>query len=927
MSWRLKGGQYSVFKSFRYNLCNLQGNIWKIINNQRELQIDNFQGWDGKIEELLLPKQSSYLIGLGLDGFVRCLKVWNLEKLDRDGHPELVRYDRLTRQGSQSEPVTVAVSENLQILAVGYDDGGVVLYRGDVTRDRGHKSKVLFEKGQSVSGLSIRTVETGTYLYIATTDEVFVYNITVRDREIKTVLDRKGCTRGLCVSPQNFNSDTHFVTGQQDGVYCYNPEGRGQAYAFEGKKRLIYWFRGYLTIISDEGLDKATITVFDVQNKFIAYMSPIKPVLAVASEWGSIFLITQEGKIHQLIEQDTQTKLDTLFKKNFYDVAIKIAKNQHYDEENLVDIFRQYGDYLYYKKGDQMGAIDQYIKTIGFLEPSYVIQKFLDAQKIHNLTAYLQALHVKGLASEDHTTLLLNCYTKLKDRNKLDEFILSKDGKDVDFDVDIAIKVCRQAGYTKHALALAEKHQKHDLFLKIVIENDADYKQALNYISSLSPLEAEAEMKNYGSIFIKNVPNEFTNALKMLILKLQETGNNFNAEDYIHLFVNDQRAMVDFLDHLMRTAPPVNGSVYNTQLEYLLYAHKASKNTPEKVVGGMAALKGKMSPVIGRRNQSPEPRKGGGAAGFVKRNSAKKDQDVSGVGGVGGAFGFMNKTKVSQDKEEDDSGLKGSFLGNQQGKYMKTYEQKIMDLLKDQSDKYNNDHALVLCQLNNFQPGLLYLYQKMEMYDQILKHYFSEGDMESGINTCRKFGGQSPQLWVTALQSIAEISTAEIPPQLFKEVLDNIEKYRLLSPLQVVSTLSTCPTATLGVVRDYLLRTFSAEDRAMDEDKRVIEQYKKESQEIRDKLDKMNNEVMKFQGSICDICKRPLELPTVHFLCGHDFHLHCFQSYSDSENDCPLCAAENKKILDILQSQDKVSILIKLFLPPFLDFISGKITA
>ena len=113
----------------------------------------------------------------------------------------------------------------------------------------------------------------------------------------------------------------------------------------------------------------------------------------------------------------------------------------------------------------------------------------------------------------------------------------------------------------------------------------------------------------------------------------------------------------------------------------------------------------------------------------------------------------------------------------------------------------------------------------------------------------------------------------------------------------------------------------------MDEDKRVIEQYKKESQEIRDKLDKMNNEVMKFQGSICDICKRPLELPTVHFLCGHDFHLHCFQSYSDSENDCPLCAAENKKILDILQSQDKVSILIKLFLPLFLDFISGKITA
>ncbi|CAG2195608.1 unnamed protein product [Mytilus edulis] len=66
----------------------------------------------------------------------------------------------------------------------------------------------------------------------------------------------------------------------------------------------------------------------------------------------------------------------------------------------------------------------QYIKTIGKLEASYVIRKFLDAQRIHNLTKYLQALHKAQQATEEHTTLLLNCYTKLKDVNKLDEFIM-----------------------------------------------------------------------------------------------------------------------------------------------------------------------------------------------------------------------------------------------------------------------------------------------------------------------------------------------------------------------------------------------------------------------------------------------------------------------------------------------------------------------
>lgn len=35
----------------------------------------------------------------------------------------------------------------------------------------------------------------------------------------------------------------------------------------------------------------------------------------------------------------------------------------------------------------------------------------------------LQALHEKGRANADHTTLLLNCYTKLKDIDQLDRFV------------------------------------------------------------------------------------------------------------------------------------------------------------------------------------------------------------------------------------------------------------------------------------------------------------------------------------------------------------------------------------------------------------------------------------------------------------------------------------------------------------------------
>ena len=55
--------------------------------------------------------------------------------------------------------------------------------------------------------------------------------------------------------------------------------------------------------------------------------------------------------------------------------------------------------------------------------------RFLDAQRITSLTAYLEALHEQGLATCDHTTLLLNCYTKLKDVAKLDAFIHRDEGR------------------------------------------------------------------------------------------------------------------------------------------------------------------------------------------------------------------------------------------------------------------------------------------------------------------------------------------------------------------------------------------------------------------------------------------------------------------------------------------------------------------
>ncbi len=90
---------------------------------------------------------------------------------------------------------------------------------------------------------------------------------------------------------------------------------------------------------------------------------------------------------------------------------------------------------------------------------------------------YLQELHSLGLANSDHTTLLLNTYTKLKDVSRLDSFIKtesrrnSTDSDELPFDLETAIRVCRQAGYFDHASYLAKKYERHEDYLRIQIED------------------------------------------------------------------------------------------------------------------------------------------------------------------------------------------------------------------------------------------------------------------------------------------------------------------------------------------------------------------------------------------------------------------------------------------------------------------------
>uniref|UniRef100_A0A3P8YJ81 Vacuolar protein sorting-associated protein 11 homolog n=1 Tax=Esox lucius TaxID=8010 RepID=A0A3P8YJ81_ESOLU len=783
----------------------LSGQIWFLT---RSLQLSSFQAYKLRVTHLYQLKQHSILVSVGQDepGINPLVKVWNPDKRD-SGNPLCTRIFPAIPGNKPTEVSCLSVHENLNFMAIGFTDGSVVLTKGDITRDRHSKTLTLHEGTCPITGLAFRQQGKVTHLFIATLEKVHCYTLSVKEYP-KLELDTHGCAL-RCSALTDPSQDSQFIVAGDDCVYLYQPDERGPCFAFDGHKLLAHWHREQLSQILSRPSEKQILTIYDLDNKFIAYSASFDYIIDVLAEWGSFYILTRDGKMFVLQEKDTQTKLEMLFKKNLFVMAINLAKSQHLDSDGLSEIFRQYGDHLYIK-GDHDGAIQQYIRTIGKLEPSYVIRKFLDAQRIHNLTAYLQALHRQSLANADHTTLLLNCYTKLKDSSKLEEFIKSSESE-VHFDVEIAIKVLRQAGYHSHAVFLAERHQHHEWYLKIQLEDLKNYQEALRYIGRLPFEQAESNMKRYGKTLMHHVPDGTTLLLKGLCTDYQPHRDTANSEEFIPVFANNPRELRAFLEHMIEVEPFSSHGVYDTLLELRLqdWAHEQD---PEKVLQGAA-----------------------------------------------------------------------------------------LSLLR--SDNTVFDKALVLCQMHNFKEGVLYLYEKGKLYQQIMHYHMQNEEYSKVVEACKRYGDQEVCLWEQALGYFAR--KEEDCKAYISQVLHHIDQNNLMPPLLVVQTLAHNSTATLSVIKDYLINKLQRENQQIEDDERKIRQYREETAHLRAEIQELRSSAKIFQKTKCSMCNSPLELPSVHFLCSHSFHQHCFDSYAESEAECPTCTPGNRKVMDMLRAQDQ----------------------
>jgi len=198
-----------------------------------------------------------------------------------------------------------------------------------------------------------------------------------------------------------------------------------------------------LVATTDSKSGRDAIDIYDTNNKLVAFHLLLSPghralrsagvtttpkVVINNNVRGGLSLaivLTSGGSIVTCAEKVTSEKVGLLVQKNLYSAAISVAfADPSYQPSDISSLFRRHAEHLY-RKGDYSAAMDQYIHTIGSLESSHVIFRYLDAPKIGLLTKYLEELKSRGVASSVHFELLKTCYLKLNDSHMADKISAS----------------------------------------------------------------------------------------------------------------------------------------------------------------------------------------------------------------------------------------------------------------------------------------------------------------------------------------------------------------------------------------------------------------------------------------------------------------------------------------------------------------------
>lgn len=141
-------------------------------------------------------------------------------------------------------------------------------------------------------------------------------------------------------------------------------------------------------------------------------------------------------------------------------------------------------------------------------------------------------------------------------------------------------------------------------------------------------------------------------------------------------------------------------------------------------------------------------------------------------------------------------------------------QDKALKVLTSDSLPCDETHALILCSIYSYTRGLVILWEKLGMYEDVLrfwmdKHNASPSEPSASTEVVQalvRYGPTHPHLYELVLRFLT--STSELLTRHradVEKILEHIEKERIIPPLGVVQVLSRNEVASVGLVKGWLM--------------------------------------------------------------------------------------------------------------------------
>ena len=484
-------------------------------------------------------------------------------------------------------------------------------------------------------------------------------------------------------------------------------------------------------------------------------------------------------------------------------------------------LYRTYGDYLY-KKEEYELSVQQYCHTIGFLQPSYVVRRFLDPHRVVNLVHYLEKLQEKGLASNDHAVLLLTCYTKMENSQKILSYIYTCSNKPapsqytpstsllgikeapavvasiddwlpddslteaqskqfsrasgfVDFEADASVDILKHAGMTNEALVLARRCERHMLTMELLMDRavtDEGINAAVTHMTelvlSLHSVKLLTIIHTHAPRLLRVCPDVVTELLVRLV-----TGE---------LDTLRQRALKREIVANKHSSDGGSSGAVTVDDVLRVYAD----NTAQLQVFLESVLDNRRS-----HQGAPLPQ----AVETLLEIYLAEYQELHFAVGAAAAQG-KNKGEIAVAKKAE-----------------KTSEKRILSFLDGHlTDTYDPSQALLLVHAAGCDAAGRFLLDRMQSTELLMQKHIESGDEKGIFKVLRREGRKDPELYVHVLgyfvkQAMAPVDDSDDEEERWdsiSEVLRLVEGEGSLSPMQIVSVLAQHPQLPFSLVAKYI---------------------------------------------------------------------------------------------------------------------------